>query len=83
MKFSYAFDFEKIQSIIEHTLRASPLVENEPKPRIGVSGLDADGFKVMITGWVDAFEFEDRKFDVQHKLVDDLKSAGIKLPGMV
>lgn len=83
MKFSYAFEFEKIRSIIEHTLHASPLVENDPKPKIGISGLDPDGFKVVINGWVDAFEFEDRKYDVQQKLVYDLKAAGIKLPGMV
>jgi small conductance mechanosensitive channel len=83
MKFSYAFEFEKIKSIIERTLHASPLVENEPKPKIGISGLDPDGFKVVINGWVDAFEFEDRKYDVQQKLVSDLKASGIKLPGMV
>jgi small conductance mechanosensitive channel len=82
LKFNYGFDFEGIKRIIESTLQASPLVENDPKPRIGVSTLDPDGFKVMINGWVDAFEFEDRKFLVQQKLVEDLKRAGMKLPGM-
>src|SRR5947208_352088 len=40
MKFSYGYDFEKIRSIIEKTLRASPLVESDPQPRIGVSALE-------------------------------------------
>jgi small conductance mechanosensitive channel len=82
LKFNYGFDFEGIKRIIEHTLKSSPLVQDDPKVRIGVSSLDPDGFKVMVNGWVDAFEFEDRKFDVQQKLVEDLKKAGVKLPGM-
>lgn len=82
MKFSYGYDFEQIKSILEKTLHASPLIGNEPEPKIGISALDADGFKVVVNGWVDAFEFEDSKYTVQQKLVNDLKQAGIKLPGM-
>lgn len=82
LKFNYGFDFEGIKRIIEHSLQATPLVENDPPPRVGISTLEPDGFKVMINGWVDAFEFEDRKFQVQQKLVEDLKQAGLKLPGM-
>jgi small conductance mechanosensitive channel len=83
MKFSYAYDFERIKSIIENTLRTSPLIEKDPKPRIGVSVLDPDGFKVIVNGWVDALEFEMSKYEVQKRLVEDLKNSGIKLPGMV
>lgn len=83
MKFSYAYDFEKIKGIVENTLQTTPLIEKEPKPHIGVSVLDPDGFKVIINGWVDALHFEMSKYEVQKKLVEDLKSSGIKLPGMV
>lgn len=82
MKFNYGYDFEHIRSIIDKTLNASPLVENQPEPKIGISALDPDGFKVVINGWVAAFEFEDKKYEVQQKLVSDLKLAGVKLPGM-
>ena len=83
MKFNYSYDFEQIKTIIEKTLRASPLVESEPKPRIGVSALEFDGFKVIVNGWVNAFEFEMSKYEVQKKIVEDIKASGIKLPGMV
>jgi small conductance mechanosensitive channel len=82
MKFSYAYNFEQIRAIIEKTLQHSSLVENDPQPRIGVSALDPDGFKVIINAWVDAFEFEVSKYEVQHNLVEDIKKGGIKLPGM-
>jgi small conductance mechanosensitive channel len=83
MKFNYSYDFEQIKTIIEKTLRASPLVESEPKPRIGVSALEFDGYKVIVNGWVNAFEFEMSKYEVQKKIVEDIKASGIKLPGMV
>lgn len=83
MKFNYSYDFETIKDVIEKTLHASPLIESDPKPRIGVSALELDGFKVIINGWVDALEFEMSKYEVLKRLVEDLKSSGIKLPGMV
>ena len=82
MKFNYGYDFESIRSIIDRTLHVSPLVENDPPPKIGVSVLEPDGYKVVINGWVDAFEFEERKYKVQQKMIEELKAAGIKLPGM-
>jgi small conductance mechanosensitive channel len=83
MKFSYAYDFEKIKSVIEKSLRSSPLIESEPKPHIGVSVLDPDGFKIIVNGWVNAMEFEMSKYEIQKKLVEDIRDSGIKLPGMV
>jgi Small-conductance mechanosensitive channel len=82
LKFHYGFDFETIKRILENSLQASPLVESDPPPRVGVSTLEPDGFRVMVNSWVDAFEFEDRKLVVQQQLIEDLKKAGLKLPGM-
>jgi small conductance mechanosensitive channel len=82
MKFSYAYNFDQIKTIIQKTLHHSPLVENDPEPRIGVSGLDPDGFRVMINAWVNAFQFDVSRFSVQQILIQDLKDGGIKLPGM-
>ena len=82
MKFTYNCDFEQLKSIIENTLKASQFVKEEPKTRIGVSALELDGYKVIVNGWVDAFEFENAKYEIQKRIVEDVRNAGIKLPGM-
>lgn len=82
LKFNYGFDFEKIKSIMQQTLKTSSLSLDEPEPSIVVSTLDTDGFKLMIKAWVKADDFENSKYTLQQKLVEDLKSQGIKLPGM-
>jgi hypothetical protein len=46
-----------------------------------VSVLDPDGYKVMIHAWVEALNHNQLKLQFQKMLVDDLKKAGIKLPG--
>ena len=59
-----------------------PEAADNPAPRIGVSVLDPDGFKVMINTWVESNNFETSKLLIQQKVIEDLKAAGMKLPGM-
>jgi small conductance mechanosensitive channel len=54
----------------------------DPKPRIGVSTVDPDGYKAMINLWVPAHGFTDLKLKFQEKLIQDLKDAQLQLPGM-
>jgi small conductance mechanosensitive channel len=82
VKFNYGFDFSTIKSIVMKTLKDLPEAADHPAPAIGVSVLDPDGFKVMINTWVDAKSFETSKLLIQQKVIEDLKVAGMKLPGM-
>lgn len=82
IKFNYGFDFSTIQAAVMQTLKTAPEVAKDPAPRMGVSVLDPDGFKVMINTWVESKDFENSKLTIQQKVIDDLKAAGMKLPGM-
>lgn len=82
IKFNYGFDFSTIKSIVQETLKNAPQVADNPAVRIGVSVLEPDGFKVMINSWVDANDFDNSKLQIQQKVIEDLKAAGMKLPGM-
>jgi small conductance mechanosensitive channel len=82
IKFNYGFDFSTIRNIVADTLKKAEQVTDNPAPRIGVSVLEPDGFKVMINSWVEAKDFENSKLQIQQKVIEDLKVAGMKLPGM-
>jgi small conductance mechanosensitive channel len=82
VKFNYGFDFSTIKSVVLKTLKDLPEAADNPAPRIGVSVLDPDGFKVMINAWVESKDFETSKLLIQQKVIEDLKAAGMKLPGM-
>ncbi|RXF67166.1 mechanosensitive ion channel family protein [Arcticibacter tournemirensis] len=82
LKFNYGFDMQLVKAILEESAKSSENVLKNPAPRIGVSALEPDGYKMMVNVWVDAHGFIDAKLDFQEKLIGDLKNAGIKLPGM-
>jgi small conductance mechanosensitive channel len=82
IKFNYGFDFSAIRSTVMQTLKSTDEVAKNPAPSIGVSVLDPDGFKVMIQCWVATNNFEQSKLQIQQKLIESLKQAGMKLPGM-
>jgi small conductance mechanosensitive channel len=83
LKFNYGVDFEKVKGVIEKTLHDLPYIANEPAPRVGISVLEADGYKVLMNGWAAPGEYENSKFALQKEIIEELKAAGIKLPGMV
>jgi small conductance mechanosensitive channel len=49
---------------------------------VGVAALDADGYKIMVNAWVKPHGFQDERLMLQEKIIQGIKSAGIKLPGM-
>ncbi len=54
----------------------------EPARRIGVSELQYDGYVVMVNVWVNAHGYYDTKLTLQETILQDVKDAGIKLPGL-
>ncbi|MGX5687756.1 mechanosensitive ion channel family protein [Arcticibacter tournemirensis] len=82
LKFNYGFDMQLVKAILEESAKSSENILKNPAPRIGVSALEPDGYKMMVNVWVDAHGFIDAKLDFQEKLIGDLKNAAIKLPGM-
>ncbi|KAA8481552.1 small conductance mechanosensitive channel [Arcticibacter tournemirensis] len=82
LKFNYGFDMQAVKAILEESAKSSENILKIPEPRIGVSALEPDGYKMMVNVWVNAHGFIDAKLNFQEKLISDLKNAGIKLPGM-
>lgn len=82
LKFNFGISFEAVRAILEQTLIAHQGLLKEPACRIGISSIDADGYKVLVNVWVKPHGFQDVKLQLQENIVQDLKSGGIKLPGM-
>lgn len=82
LKFNFGIDLNQVNAVIGKAIKESAEVLKEPAPRIGVSSVDPDGYKVMINVWTKAHGFQDMKLRFQEKVVQDLKGAGFKLPGM-
>lgn len=82
MKVGYGVDFKTVLPIVESVVKGFDSVLPSPAPKIGVSMLDADGYKVVVQIWVAPNSFSDTKLKLQEKLIEDVKKAEIKLPGM-
>jgi small conductance mechanosensitive channel len=82
LKFTNAIDFETVKQLISKAIEANKHLLKKPEWRIGISSIEADGYKVSISVWVKAHGFIDTKFAFQEELIRDLKAAGLKLPGM-
>ena len=83
IKFSYGIDYEKISEIFNNTVDEFKHCLKSPERRIGISALEESGYKVILNVWLKAHGFTDTKLSFQKELMRNLKSGGIKLPGMV
>lgn len=81
MKFSYGTNILYLKDIVQKSLQSMTGILKDPEIRIGISALDADGFKLGINAWLPAHGFQDAKLVIQEKLVEDIKKTEIKLPG--
>ena len=81
MKFNYGVDPEYAIKIILNSINATSKVSENPPLKMGVARLEPDGYRLGTYLWIKANEFEEIKFIIQQKMIEDLKTAGIKLPG--
>lgn len=82
LKLSYGVDIDQVKKLLEALVREDKDILKDPAPRVGVSVLEADGYKVMVNAWVKPHGYIDEKLELQEKLIGRIKGAGIKLPGM-
>jgi small conductance mechanosensitive channel len=81
-KLNYGIEIGQVKKIIEEVVHQDKDILDNPAPRVGISVLDPDGYKVMVNAWVEPQGFQDEKLDLQEKIIQKIKGAGIKLPGM-
>jgi small conductance mechanosensitive channel len=82
LKFNYAIDFEEIKKIVSKSIQESKDLLSEPIHRIVVSSLEADGYRLLINVWTSAHGFNDTRYALQERILNELKQAAIKLPGI-
>jgi small conductance mechanosensitive channel len=82
MKFSFAIPFEDVRKSISRSIESVEKLLKDPAYRIGISTLETDGYKVYINVWAPAHGYNDLKLLLLERMMDDLKLAGIKLPGL-
>ncbi|MDB5023981.1 MAG: mechanosensitive ion channel family protein [Mucilaginibacter sp.] len=82
LKFPNAIDVKKVKSVIAKSLDQSAHCLKSPEKRIGMGGIQPDGYVIEISVWISAHGFQDTKLTVQENVFEDIKKAGIKIPGL-
>ncbi|MHA4739964.1 mechanosensitive ion channel family protein [Dyadobacter sp. MSC1_007] len=82
LKFTNAIEFATVKQIVNDVLDRAQNALKVPARRIGISSIEPDGYKVMVNVWLDAHGFVDTKMEIQEKIMEALKTSGLKLPGM-
>lgn len=82
LKFNYGVDLAKVRQVIDETITESKSILKTPEKRVGVSVLEADGYKVSINVWLHSHGFQDAKLIFLENLMENMKHSGLKLPGM-
>lgn len=82
LKLNYGYDPRKLEKIAKDVFDSVPDIMKTPEPRMEITTVEADGFKIMMNGWVKSEHFDENKSIVQQRLIDRLKAEGYKLPGM-
>lgn len=82
LKFPNSIDIKQTKGIINASIDKSENILKKPDRRIGVGEIQADGYVIAISVWVNAHGFQDTKLSLQETILQDIKDAGLKLPGM-
>jgi small conductance mechanosensitive channel len=81
-KFTNNIDLKEVKSVIQKSLDKSEHCLKAPEKRIGLSEIQPDGYVLTISVWIKAHGFQDTKLSIQESLFEDVKKAGIKIPGL-
>ncbi|MES2266416.1 MAG: mechanosensitive ion channel family protein [Bacteroidota bacterium] len=81
-KLNYGVDIEQVKGILTAAIKNVPNIMGEPAVKVGVLLLEGDGMRFTVRVWVDPAHFLATKMALQEKIINDIKAAGIKFPGM-
>ncbi|HKO79294.1 MAG TPA: mechanosensitive ion channel family protein [Chitinophagaceae bacterium] len=77
IKLSYITNTDEVKKIIAKAIRSTKDILNEPVARVGVTDMEFDRYGISIQVWVNAHGFEDAKFILYERIMNDLKNAEI------
>jgi len=81
LKFNYSYDIASVKKILQNSIQTSEHTTGDIPCRIGVSGLEYDRYTITVNVWIHSHNYYDTRLMLQEKIISDLKTAGIKLPG--
>lgn len=82
LKLEYAVDVDQVKEIINQAIKSTPNLLDKPAATVGVFALELDGIKFTVRVWVKPSNFLASKLALQEKVIKDLRTAGVKLPGV-
>jgi small conductance mechanosensitive channel len=81
-KLNFGVDIDQVKGILLGAIKGVPNVLGEPATKVGVLLLESDGMRFTVRVWVDPTHYLATKMILQEKIINDIKAAGIKFPGM-
>jgi len=81
IKLGYVVDIDVVKKVINDAIKATPDILTEPATRVGVIALELDGIRFTVNVWVEPANFLAAKIELQERIIRDLNTAGVKLPG--
>jgi small conductance mechanosensitive channel len=82
IKIPYTFDTDHVKKVVLSELNSMKHPENAPGPEVNISTVEPDGYKLLVSVWVDASDYNEVKIKLNQTLLDGLKKAGVKFAGM-
>ncbi|WP_158825268.1 mechanosensitive ion channel family protein [Mucilaginibacter lacusdianchii] len=82
MKLPFTADIDQVKAILGKSIDSTENILVQPSKYIGISQIDPDGFRFTIRVWVQPTNFLAAKLNLQERVIKDLKSSGVKLPGL-
>jgi small conductance mechanosensitive channel len=82
IKLTYAADPDMVVKIAWDAIKANKSVIANPGNRVGVSAMEVDGVKYIVNVWVAPADYLTTKLALHAQIATDLRTAGVKLPGM-
>jgi small conductance mechanosensitive channel len=76
-KVPYTVGSVEIINLLRSSVENITNVLKEPVARIGVAEFEADRYIISVEVWVEAHGFQDTKFILQEKIINDLQKAGV------
>jgi small conductance mechanosensitive channel len=75
-------DIKQAKEVINKAIDKAENVLASPERRIGVGDLQGDAYMLSVNVWVNAHGYQDTKLAVQEAILQDMKDAGLKIPGL-
>ncbi len=82
IKLPYTIDPQVAEASLRKTLSTLPNVLQDPSPTIGIMLMEVDGYHITIYMWIGPGDYYQNKLLLQARLFEDMRSGGIKWPGM-